>query len=63
MLHLRADFFGAFAIPEIADDVKSKYIDPLGQAFDKKRDAYMKIAKIKAVVEELFTNPSINLNI
>ena len=61
MLHLRSDFFEAFAIPEITHDVKAKYIDPLEQAFDKKRDAYIKIAKIKAVVEESFTNPAIEL--
>ncbi|MGE9927787.1 hypothetical protein ACQRAB_12060, partial [Megasphaera elsdenii] len=63
MLHLRADFFEAFAIPEITDDIKVKYIDSLERAFDKKRDAYIKIAEIKAVVEESFTNPSIDLSI
>ena len=63
MLHLRADFFEAFAIPEITDDVKAKYIDSLERAFDQKRDAYTKIAKIKAIVEESFTNPSIDLSI
>ena len=63
MLHLRADFFEAFAIPEITDDVKVKYIDSFERAFDQKRDAYIKIAKIKTVVEESFTNPSINLSI
>ena len=63
MPHLRADFFEAFAIPEITDDIKVKYIDSLERAFDKKRDAYIKIAEIKAVVEESFTNPSIDLSI
>lgn len=63
MLHLRADFFEAFAIPEITDDVKVKYIDSLERAFEQKRDAYIRIAKIKTVVEESFTNSSINLSI
>lgn len=63
MLHLRADFFNAFAIPEITDDIRTKYITPLEQAFDSKCDGYTKIAKIKAVVEESFTNPDIDLDI
>ena len=33
------------------------------QVFNKKLDAYLKIAKIKTLVEETFTNPAIDLNI
>ena len=63
MLHLRADFFNAFAIPQITDDIRTKYIIPLEQAFDSKCDGYTKIAKIKAVVEESFTSPDVDLDI
>lgn len=63
MLHLRADFFNEFVIPKITNDIKAKYIEPLEQAFNKKLDAYIKITKIKMLVEETFTNPAIDLSI
>ncbi|WP_405353842.1 hypothetical protein [Fusobacterium vincentii] len=63
MLHLRTDFFDAFVIPEITYDIKTKYIEPLKQVFNKKLDVYLKIAKIKTLVEETFTNPAIDLSI
>lgn len=63
MLHLRTDFFNTFEIPEITDNIRSRYLIPLKEAFNKKRDGYNKIAKIKAIVEESFTNNTISLDV
>lgn len=63
MLHLRADFFESFAIPEISDEIKEKYILPLAKAFKDKREGYNIISRIKTVVEESFTNANIELKI
>lgn len=50
MLHLRADFFEAFAIPEITDDIKVKYIDSLERAFDKNVMRILKLLKSKQLL-------------
>ncbi len=63
MLHLRADFFNDFAIPEITDEIRENYMIPLAKAFEDKKEGDDIISKIKAVVEESFTNTNIKLKI
>ncbi len=63
MLHLRADFFNDFKIPEISDYIRDSFILPLKKAFETKKNCYDKIIKIKTTVERLFTNPDTDLNI
>lgn len=61
MSHLRADFFDSFKIPEITVKIQKRYIDPLESAFKDKTKAFGVIHKIKATVEESFTNDKIEL--
>ncbi len=61
MLHLRADFFDDFKIPVITPEIKKVYIEPLKKAFSDKASAYKQIVKIKSIVEESYTNSSIEL--
>jgi type I restriction enzyme S subunit len=61
MLHLRQDFFDDFKIPEINDEVMADYINPLKNAFEKKRTAYETIRAIKDKVEKSFTDTNVDL--
>lgn len=63
MLHLRADFFNDFKIPEISDYIRDSFILPLKKAFETKKNCYDEIIKIKTTVEDSFTNPDTDLNI
>ena len=63
MLHLRADFFNDFKIPEISDYIRDSFILPLKKAFETKKKCYDEIIKIKTTVEDSFTNPDTDLNI
>ncbi len=62
MLHLRNDFFSDFKIPQVTQDIREKYIIPLGSLFERKGDSYKIIKKVKEKVEKSFTDATVNLN-
>lgn len=56
MLHLRADFFDDFKIPEITGAIKETYLVPLEKAFKTKAVSYKTMVSVKNLVEDSYTN-------
>ncbi len=63
MLHLRADFFDDFQIPNKTSKIEENYLKPLKSTFVDKANAYKQIVKIKDIVEKSYTNDNIKLTL
>ena len=57
-----AQSFEDFKIPAVDAEIKEKYIFPLVEAFDQKKNAYMLIKKVIEKVEKSFTDENVDLS-